>query len=107
VTGEFEVQPAGLRDAGGALQDAAERLATAWEQLQSAVRGLGQLFGDDMVSSLIAASYGAAQDMAAESYASAAEGLAGFGQGLAVMGDEYDAAETAAGDAIGDVGRAV
>jgi Excreted virulence factor EspC, type VII ESX diderm len=106
VTG-FDVHPPSLREAGQGLQDAAERVATAWQTLQGAVQGMGEMFGDDMVSSLIAMTYGAAQDMAAESYASAAEGLAGFGAGLSAMADVYETVEEANTATVDDLGRAM
>jgi hypothetical protein len=68
---------------------------------------MGEMFGDDMVSSLIGMSYGAAQDMAAESYASAADGLAGFGQGLAAMADVYEKVEDANTTTVDELGRAM
>ena len=107
MTGEFDVYPSSLRDAGQGLQDVAERVATAWQTLQAAVQGMGEMFGEDMVSSLIAASYGAAAEMAAESYASAAESLGGFGTGLAAIADQYTAADAGSAEEISGLGEAV
>jgi hypothetical protein len=100
VTGEFRVSPSGLREAGQELLDSADQVGTAWQQLTAAVAGMGELFGDDMVSSLIAMTYGAAQEMAAESYGSAADSLAYFGQGLGLMADVYTEAEQASDETI-------
>jgi len=104
VTGEFTAQPDELQAAGQSMVDVAGRLATAWQGLQATVQGMGELFGEDMVSSLIGMSYGAAQEMAAESFGSAAESLGWFGDGLAAMADQYRAAEAASAAAIDDVG---
>lgn len=102
-----EFHSASLRQGGHGLQDAASRLHAEWQALVATVQGMGQVFGDDMVSSLIGTSYQAAHQMADESYTSAAQGLHDFGEGLVVMADVYDRTEQATTDAATSVGRAV
>jgi enoyl-[acyl-carrier-protein] reductase (NADH) len=104
---QLQVHPPGLRRSGRSLQDVAERVASAWQDLQNTVHGMGEIFGDDMVSSLIGTSYQAAHEMANESYTSAAERLRDFGEGLVVMADVYDRTEQANTDASASLGRAV
>jgi hypothetical protein len=48
---------------------------------------MGEIFGDDPVSSLIGASYQAAHQIAEQSYASVAASFDGFGQALHAMAD--------------------
>lgn len=104
---QLEVHPPSLRQAGRGLQDVAGRLKSEWQNLHNTVQGMGEMFGDDMVSSLIGASYQAAHGMAQDSYTSAADGLADFGDGLVAMADVYDKVEDATTEASSQVGRAV
>lgn len=104
---QLEVHPPALRKAGKGLQDVSGRLKTAWQDLQNTVQGMGEMFGDDMVSSLIQASYEAAHGMAQESYTSAADRMKDFGDGLVVMADVYDKVEQANTDESSKVGKAV
>lgn len=105
--GHLEVHPSSLRQAGKGLHDVAGRLRQAWQDLENTARGMGGIFGDDMVSSLISASYQAAHGMAQESYTSAADGLEGFADGLAAMAEVYDKVEQATTDASATVAKAV
>lgn len=104
---QMEVYPPGLRKSGKGLGDTGNKVHAAWQDLQNTVTGMGQLFGDDMVSSLIGASYQAAHQMAHESFTSAADGLNGFGEGLTTMADVYDTTEDATTGQADALGREV
>ena len=103
---ELEVGPASLRGAGRELQQIAQRLQSEWQAMTSTVQGMGDIFGDDMVSSLIATSYQAAHEIANDSYTSAAEGLQDFGGGLQTMADTYESAEERTAGDVRQVGEA-
>jgi Protein of unknown function (DUF2580). len=107
VADQLEVHPPSLRRAGKELQDVAGRLKTAWQDLQNTVQGMGELFGDDMVGSLIGTSYRSAHGMAHDSYTSAAEGLRDVGDGLVVMAEVYERAEQATIEESSTVGRSL
>jgi Excreted virulence factor EspC, type VII ESX diderm len=104
VTGGLEVYAPGLRGAGDSLAVLSGRLGSAWTAHAGEVAGMGDIFGDDPVSSLIAASYQAAHQIAERSYRSVAVSFDGFGRALAILADGYQqtdqsnaAAITAAG----------
>jgi hypothetical protein len=100
---ELQFDTTSLRGSGTGLSDAAERIKTQWETLKSTVEGMGELFGDDMVGSLIGMSYGMAQQMADESFTSAIGELQFFGEGLGVMADAYDANEEGIGTGMDQI----
>jgi uncharacterized protein YukE len=106
VTG-FEVHPPSLQAAGQRLRELADQLDTAWQAMEATVSGMGELFGDDEVSSLIGESYQAAHEMAAESYGSVAEEFADDGDGLDQMAQQYTDADTGSDDVIADVAGAL
>jgi uncharacterized protein YukE len=107
VAGELEVTPERLRGAGRNLQQVAQQLQAEWQAMTGTVQGMGDIFGDDMVSSLIATSYQAAQEIANDSYTSVAEGLQDFAGGLDAMAATYENAERRTTDDVGRVGKAV
>jgi uncharacterized protein YukE len=98
--GELEVTPETLRAAARELTQAGQRLQADWQALAGQVQGMGQLFGADMVSSLIAATYQAAQQIANDCLTSAAEGFTGFGGGLEQMAGTFQDAETATTESV-------
>jgi PE family len=100
----FRVSPRGLADSARQLVDVADRVDAAWQSLRSAAPGRGEMFGADMVSSLIGRSYGIARELAADSYGSAADSLARFGQGLAEMAEAYAKADADSQRVIDDAG---
>lgn len=104
---ELRFHPPSLREAGQGLSDVGERLAAEWQALVSTAEGMGDIFGDDDVGSLIATTYQAAQQIAEESYGSAAEGFGEFAGGLTEMADTYEQTEQATTEGVQDVGRAV
>jgi hypothetical protein len=87
---QFSVDPDSLRQAGQALRDVGERLGQAWSEFSAQVQGMGDIFGDDDVGSLIGMSYQAAHEIADGAYTDVAEGLADFGEGLTTMADSFD-----------------
>jgi hypothetical protein len=107
VADELEVRPESVRGAGRNLQQVAQRLQTEWQAMTATVQGMGDLFGDDMVSSLIAASYQAAHEIANDSYTSAAEGFQDFGGGLQAMAATYDEAEQETTADVRQAGEAI
>jgi hypothetical protein len=68
---------------------------------------MGDIFGDDMVGSLIATSYQAAHEIANDSYTSVAEGFQDFAGGLQSMAATYADAEQRTTDDVRQVGRAI
>ncbi len=104
---ELEVRPDSLRGAGRDLQQVAQRLQSEWQAMTGTVQGMGDIFGDDMVSSLIATSYQSAQDIANDSYISAAEGFQDFGGGLQSMAATYNEAEQRTTSDVRHVGEAI
>jgi hypothetical protein len=104
---ELRFNPPSLRDGGQALSDVGERLDSAWRALESLAQGMGDIFGDDDVGSLIGTTYQAAQQIAAESYGSAAKGFGNFGGGLRKMADDFEQSEQDTSEAVQDVGGAV
>jgi hypothetical protein len=93
VRDDLDVHPPALRQGGTHLTTVAEQLASQWEALRAQTAGMGDIFGDDDVGSLIGMSYQAAEQIAAECLGSVIEGLAGFGDGLGLMADQYDLVE--------------
>lgn len=77
---ELQFNTPSIRKAGSGLQTAADKLYNEWQAMLGASKSL--TFGNDIVSSLIGASYSAAQDMAHDSYSSAMKGFANFGKAL-------------------------
>lgn len=107
MDGQLDFHTPSLRSSGQGLTDAAGRLQRGWQSMLSAVQGMGELFGDDLVSSLIGTSYQIAQQMAEESYGSAIAELQFFGEGLVVMADTYDGTEQGIKAGIDQIGRAM
>jgi hypothetical protein len=103
---ELRFHPPSLREAGQGLSDVGERLAAEWQALAATAQGMGDIFGDDDVGSLIATTYQAAQQIAQESYGSAAEGFGEFGGGLTEMAGTYEQTEQATTEDVRDVGGA-
>jgi hypothetical protein len=94
VTGDgFQVDPGSLRTASQGVTAAARQLAQQWQSLQSTAQGMGDIFGDDMVGGLVGASYGAAEEIANDSFSSALDGFAQIADGLSAMADLYDSTE--------------
>lgn len=88
-----EVTTSSLREAGQGLEEAAERLDRLWGEFTAQVQAMGDIFGDDMVGGLIAASYQAAHEIASSHYGSVVESLRGFHEGLSVVAEGYDRVE--------------
>ena len=87
------VDPVMLRQAGQALVSAASRLAEEWAAFSGRVQAMGQIFGDDDISSIIAISYDAAYGIADRAYSSAGDVLGGYGDTLVDMADSYERIE--------------
>ncbi|GIG70250.1 WXG100 family type VII secretion target [Phytomonospora endophytica] len=101
----FEALPANLRDSSGLMASAAEALTSAWNELDSKVQGMGDIFGDDDVGGLIGMSYQAAHDIATENMTSIIEALGGFGEGLQGMATGYEENEAAVEASFGKFER--
>ena len=71
----------------------AERLTGEWTAFAGRVQAMGEIFGTDDVSSIIAISYDDAFGIADGSYGSAAEVLGGYGETLVAMADSYERIE--------------
>lgn len=89
----LEVEPDQLRSAAIGVRQAGERLEQQWQRLRATADGMGDIFGGDEVGGLIGASYRSAEQIAERSITSVATALTGFGDGLADMGNAYDAVE--------------
>jgi uncharacterized phage infection (PIP) family protein YhgE len=100
---ELDFDPPSLRGAGGELANAADQLNQQWQALLANVKGMGEIFGDDMVGSLIGISYQTAQQMADESFSSAIEELGYYGEGLNVMADNYEQTEQGIGSGMDSI----
>jgi hypothetical protein len=100
---ELEFDTTSLRGAGTGLTGAAERLQQQWEALKSTVEGMGELFGDDMVGSLIGMTYGIAQEMADESFTSAIGELQFYGEGLGIMAEAYEQTDQGIGTGMDQI----
>jgi hypothetical protein len=101
---ELRFHPPSLRDGGQALSEVSERLESAWRELEAMAQGMGDIFGDDDVGSLIGTTYQVAQQIAAQSYGSAARGFGNFGGGLRRMADDFEQSEQDTSEAVSDVG---
>lgn len=97
---DLEVYPKSLRKSGGGLEDVADQVDNAWQGLVNSVSGMGEAFGDDMVSSLIATMYQSVQEAADETYTSVVDGMRDFGDGLMLMADNAEGAESDSADAV-------
>jgi uncharacterized protein YukE len=106
VTERFYVQPQSLHTAGHGVANAADQLSQQWQSLTSTAQGMQDIFGDDMVGGLIGASYGAAQQIAGDSFSSALDGFAQIADGLHAMADLYDTTEQANADGFDGRGDA-
>jgi len=90
---ELQTRTGTLRSAGEQLRQAGQQLDADYKALLAQVQGLGGVFGEDMISALIKASYESAVDVATDCFTSAAEGYADFGAGLLKMAGHLDDTE--------------
>src|SRR5882724_10892670 len=102
---ELDFNTVSLRTAGTGLSGVSDQLGQQWKALLANVKGMGELFGDDMVGSLIGMSYQIAQEMADESFSSAIEELGFYGEGLHVMADSYEYTERGIGDNMDSISK--
>jgi hypothetical protein len=102
---ELDFNTESLRTSGTGLSDAADQLGQQWQALLANVKGMGELFGDDMVGSLIGISYQTAQEMADESFSSAIDELGFYGEGLHIMADNYEITEQGIGDDMDSISK--
>jgi Excreted virulence factor EspC, type VII ESX diderm len=105
VTAGLEVHPPSLRRAGDSLAEVSGRLSAAWSAHAGQVGGLGDIAGDDPISSLIATSYRAAYQIAERSYRSVVSSFDGFGRALHLLADGYEQTDQANAAAITALGR--
>ncbi|MET7832565.1 PE domain-containing protein [Micromonospora sediminicola] len=89
----LDVEPDQLRSAATGVRQAGERLEQQWQRLRATAGGMGDIFGGDEVGGLIGASYRSAEQIAERSTTSVITALTGFADGLAAMGNAYDAVE--------------
>lgn len=82
-----------LHGSGQSLQEVGRRMNDHWQEMQGTVQGMGDIFGDDMVGSLIATTHQAAHQIAHDSYTSSAKGFNDFGDGLMTMAGAYATTE--------------
>jgi Excreted virulence factor EspC, type VII ESX diderm len=105
VTAGLEVHPPSLRRAGDSLAEVSGRLDAAWSAHAGQVAGMGDIAGDDPISSLIATSYRAACQIAERSYRSVATSFDGFGRALHLLADGYEQTDQANAAAISAFAR--
>ncbi|SEG78557.1 hypothetical protein SAMN04489712_11291 [Thermomonospora echinospora] len=104
---ELQARTGDLRSAGERLRLAGQRLDADYKALSGQIQGLGGVFGEDMISSLLKASYESAEGVAADCYTSAAEGYADFGAGLATMAGHLDDTERENTDGVQQIGMQI
>lgn len=104
---ELEFDLPSLQEASRSLGEVGRQLGAEWQALVSTAEGMGDIFGDDDVGSLIAITYQAAQQIAHEAYESAARGFEHFGTGLADMATIDKETEQATSGQVNEIGRAV
>jgi hypothetical protein len=107
MSDELTFEPETLHGSGQGLQQAGTRMDGDWQAMQGTVQGMGDIFDDDMVGSLIAATYDGAHQIANESYTSAAKGFQDFGGGLTTMAGNYKTTEANNVKDVNDTGKAV
>jgi hypothetical protein len=105
--GELRFYSPSLRDGGRSLSEVGSRLESQWRELEASAQGMGDIFGDDDVGSLIGMTYRVAQQLSAQSQRSAARGFDNFGTGLHTMADDFERSEQHAQEAVTKVGRTV
>ncbi|MCO6011601.1 ESX-1 secretion-associated protein [Actinoallomurus purpureus] len=104
---ELRFEPESLHTSGQNVQQVGEDMDTDWQAMQATADGMGDIFGDDMVGSLIAATYQAAHQIAGDTYTSSSKGLTDFGDGLKTMSGNYQATETKTVQDVDNTGKAV
>jgi hypothetical protein len=104
---EVTFEPQSLHGSGQDFQQVGTRMDGDWQIMQGTVQGMGDIFGDDMVGSLIAATYNAAQQIAHEVYTSAAKGFHDIGGGLTTMAGNYKTTEANNVKDVNDIGKAI
>jgi hypothetical protein len=92
---QFQAVPETLREGGQAIYEIATRVADEWQRFSATVKGMGDIFGDDPVGSLIGTSHQAAHGVAERCLNSVATGFGGFGRGLGKMADSIEDTEQA------------
>lgn len=90
MTASLDVYPPSMRRAADSLAELSDRLSRAWMAQAAQVAGMGDVFGDDPVSSLIATSFQAAHQIAERSYRSVAASFDGFGRALRSLANGYE-----------------
>ena len=105
MTAGLEVHPPSLRRAGDSLAELSGRLSGAWAAHAGQVAGVGEIAGDDPISSLIASSYRAALGIAERSYRSVAVSFEGFGRALHALADGYEQTDQANAAAISAIAQ--
>jgi uncharacterized protein YukE len=96
----YEIDPTALRQAAKSLGVVGEQLSSQWNALMSTVQGMGEPWGGDDIGMLIGMSYLAVQDVANESYTSAAQDLAGYAEKLTAVADNHERNEQESAAAI-------
>jgi uncharacterized protein YukE len=89
----FQVEPESMRTAAQRLQQVGEKIAQEWQSFASGIQSRGDVFGDDPVGGLIAASYQAAHQLAENCYTSSVQAFGSFGTGLTQMATNYEQTE--------------
>jgi len=101
-----EYHPEGLRESGKGLSDVAQRSREEWQRLDSHVKGLGDIFGQDDVGSLIGMAYQVIHDKAAEVHSRAADDFEKLGAGLKGVGDIWEEVESQYAQLLGQIKQA-
>ncbi len=93
------------REAGQDLHVTSRRLAREWAAFSNQTLGMGDIFGDDPVGSLIGASYAAAHDIADRCFSSVVAALAGFADGLVTSAEAHERNDEACAERFNQVLR--
>jgi hypothetical protein len=101
-----EISPKSLRDAAGAIDEAANKLETEWDGLVDLVQGWGDTPWGGMiedVGALIGESYMGAEGIAIDSFDSIIEGLRAQATRLYALADIHEGAESTSNDHVSSV----
>jgi hypothetical protein len=104
---ELHARTADLRSAGERIRQAGQQLDTDYKSLTAQLKGLGGVFGEDMISSLLKASYESAEGVATDTFTSAAEGYVDFAAGLAKAAGHLDDTERENVGGVQQIGRPI
>lgn len=91
---QFEVDPATIRQAGGALDQTVEDLDAVVDRFESTLAELGECWGGDDIGALIGMCYLPAYETAIACLDNNLDELSTYGGRLTLMADSYESTES-------------